>query len=192
MNDWLKDMQVRPAHEVVSHITDVPNKSGLYIYFCEDKKLFIPTRESLKKDGKVAIYYDTSPQEKPKGVIKRAGNIRKRISSDLSGESRTCSFRITLGLVLKDELALELSATRPQSISFGDGESRLSDWIREHLHVGWLDDDNPWSKADELMESCYTPLSTPKSSMPEHGGFHRKFAEQRTEAIALAKKNMNT
>jgi hypothetical protein len=68
----------------------------------------------------------------PSGTVGRA-TLRSRISSQhLRGRIRGSTFRLTLASVLAEELGLQGIA--PKSIG-GDGEDRLSVWMRGHLTV---------------------------------------------------------
>jgi hypothetical protein len=81
----------------------------------------------------------------PSGTVGRA-TLRSRISSQhLGGNVRGSTFRLTLASVLADELDLQPIAAK----NIGrDGESRLNQWMRDHLAVAV----HPFGERDALAD----------------------------------------
>jgi len=107
-----------------------------------------------KEPGIYAWYFDLIlPHACPSGCHKRgswtmlyvgkaSGNtstLRRRIVGDHFGsDAQASTLRLTLGCLLEDTLSLRLVKRPSGTLTFeGDGEKRLSQWMREHARVAW-------------------------------------------------------
>ena len=103
-----------------------------------------------KEPGIYAWYFDLIPPHVcPGGCHKRgswtmlyvgqASNLRTRIVNDHFGsDAQASTLRLTLGCLLEDTLSLRLVKRPSGTLTFeGDGEERLSQWLREHARVAW-------------------------------------------------------
>lgn len=80
--------------------------------------------------------------------------LRQRVKTQLFASSWTSTFRKTVGLVMQEPLALEISPGYGgiRNYNFGyEGEGRLTDWLAGEVVIGFRDSDSPLSEEKALI-----------------------------------------
>ncbi len=109
------------------------NAPGLYAWWVDALGAADLSRGLARAVATGLIYAGQAGATKwPSGRVGRATLWSRITSQHLGGNIRGSTFRLTLASVLADELSLRLIG--PKNIGL-DGESRLSQWIRDHLAV---------------------------------------------------------
>jgi hypothetical protein len=168
----------RPWVEVA---VTVPSKSGIYAWYIRDLPRLVPTGGCEEGDGAPLVYVGIAPS--------RPGtrdNLKKRLQQHFSGNAEGSTLRLTLGCLLSESLGIELYATGSSGrLTFGDGEGRLSSWMREHARVAFMTCDEPWKVEEELIQDLDLPLNLKGN---ERNPFHPTLKAIRSEARARARR----
>jgi hypothetical protein len=113
--------------------------------------------------------------------------LRTRIRYHFRGNAYGSTLRLTLGSLLAEELAIELrlvgSGTR---LTFSSGEAQLSDWMRRHARVCWIEHPEPWILEHALITELALPLNLDQNA---HSPFRKTLSAirgaQRSRARSL-------
>lgn len=146
---------LRPTNEIADNIDSVPEGPGVYLVFGGMDELLASAEcepddylGAFQLRGHDLLYIGSSL------------NLRARLLNHLKGDSRCSSLRASLGCLLKERLGLEITTYRKKSyFSFGEGEARLSDWIREHTSVALWPCRDPEELERALIRALPSPLN---------------------------------
>lgn len=159
----------------------VPPQPGLYAWFIKGLPRSVPTADSEHAAGAPLVYVGIAPS--------RPGtrdNLKKRLRQHFAGNAEGSTLRLTLGCLLSESLGIELQATGSSGrLTFGDGESRLSEWMRQHSRVAFMTCEEPWKVEAELIRSLHVPLNLRGN---ERNPFHTVLKALRSEARARARR----
>ena len=118
--------------EVLSRPCPVPRSPGVYGWWFRTVPADIDVSHCAHREGLTLLYTGISPKRPPvNGKPPSSRNLRQRITYHYNGNAEGSTLRKTLGVLLADELGIELrrvgSGTRR---TFGQrGESLLSNWM---------------------------------------------------------------
>jgi hypothetical protein len=139
------------------------------------------------RDGLTLLYTGISPTRPPTNVKPPSSqNLHQRIRNHYSGNAESSTLRKTLGVLLADELGIELrrigSGTRR---TFGKhGEEVLTNWMAHNALVSWLVHPQPWILESELINTLDLPLNLQDN---KHNAFHADLTRIRAEAEKRAR-----
>lgn len=80
-------------------------------------------------------------------------------------------------MLLADQLDLCLGFHSGRANWGPEGESRLTQWMKQHAYVSWLVDDEPWTLEHELISGM--PLALNVDGRDDH--FSKSLSELRRE-----------
>lgn len=131
-----KTYVIHSADAIHSDITLIPEVGGLYAFSLKDPSVLA---EPLARAGLAMDVMGLG--QRPLIYIGASGDsLRRRVRSHLRDDTQTSSFRMSLGALLTDQLALTVKPVRHKSV-FGflpQDEARLTAWMIQNLDVGVL------------------------------------------------------
>lgn len=157
--------------EVLSRLSPVPAASGVYAWHFDVALPGMPLEDTRETDFGRLLYVGIAPRQ-PRRSDNRPSNqtLRKRIRNHYRGNASGSTLRLTLGSLLAPELGLQLRRVgRTERLTFGDGESALSEWMDEHARVCWYVDPEPWLIESKLISELTLPLNLDQN---RYSGFH--------------------
>jgi hypothetical protein len=178
-----------PAHtreNVLASPCPVPPAPGVYGWWFRRPPTELNTAECLRRDGLTLLYSGISPKQPPtNGRPPSTQALRDRIRYHYRGNADGSTLRKTLGILLSDTLGIELRRVGSgKRMTFGAGESRLSEWMGENALVSWLVDPEPWLLEDQFIADLDVPLNLDGNS---RNRFHPELTARRARAVARAR-----
>ncbi|GAA4968856.1 hypothetical protein GCM10023225_08980 [Kineococcus glutinatus] len=138
-------------------------------------------------DGMVLLYVGISPKRPPaNGDSASKQTLRSRVRYHHRGNAYGSTLRLTLGVLLADELGIGLRrvGSTGSRLTFSDGEAVLNDWMAAHARVCWVEDPQPWLLETPLIEGVDLPLNLAQNA---HGNFHAELSQARARQRELAR-----
>jgi hypothetical protein len=132
-----------------------PWEPGIYAWWFERSPGAVPVDGVVERDGRRLLYVGIARSS-------ASGNatLRSRICGNhLRGTARTSTLRKTLGCLLADELGLCPVLLPGAKYNFGDGETRLTQWMQQYARVCWVATPEPWEIESELFRKLTLPLN---------------------------------
>lgn len=119
-----------------------PEKPGVYLVYLrqgvriENREYQLPNNA----DGPTLIYIGST-----------VGSLRSRLKQHLLGDSRGSTLRGSVGILLRHQLQLQ---SFPDSLKFhfGEGESRLTEWLKQYTLISYRQSRNPKPLERALIE----------------------------------------
>ena len=132
------------------------------------------------------LYVGIAPKSPSSGgTTASRQTLRSRIRTHYAGNAEASTLRRTLGCLLAWDLGIELRRTGSgASLTFGDGEGKLSEWMALNAFVGWLECDKPWVLERTLLGELDLPLNL--AGNHRHAYF-ATLSRTRAEAAARAR-----
>jgi hypothetical protein len=133
----------------------VPRSPGAYAWYFRHAPSTVPTAGCVEVDGRRLLYVGIAPSR-----ASSRQHLRRRLRTHFRGNAAGSTLRLTLGTLLREELALELVAAPASGrLTFGESEARLSAWMREHARVCWVVVERPWELETALVAEQVLPLN---------------------------------
>ncbi|MEB3205531.1 MAG: hypothetical protein VKP57_12630, partial [Candidatus Sericytochromatia bacterium] len=123
--------------ELLARGAGVPDSPGLYAWYFRDLPSLVPLDRCVRHRGYALAYLGIAPSR-----ASSSSTLRTRLRMHFRGNAGGSTLRLSLGCLLRDDLALSLLPTR--SPRFGSGERVLSAWMAEHARVAWVVHPEPW------------------------------------------------
>lgn len=140
--------------EVLQRSSPVPCAPGIYGWFLRNLPDNVPLSGTVTIDGFHLLYIGIAPARPGS-----ASNLRTRVRQHLAGNASGSTLRLTLGCLLSEQLRLVLSPTASGRLTFGSGESRLSEWFEQNSRIVWHTIAVPWTVEAEAIQSFVLPLN---------------------------------
>jgi len=171
--------------EVVARPCPIPDVAGVYGWWFDPIPDGVPAAGCVHCDGSTLLYVGISPKSPPRnGASTSRQTIRSRIRYHYTGNAEGSTLRLTLGVLLADELGLELRRVGSgKRRTFSIGEQALSAWMGAHARVSYIAQLEPWLLEEELIASLDLPLNLDQN---RHHPFHAELSRHRSEAKAEA------
>jgi hypothetical protein len=165
--------------EVMARDSPVPKAAGIYAWYFDQAPAGVETNRCHRLDGSSLLYTGISPAS-PRSKATLNTRIRAHYgNANASGST----LRLTLGVLLADQLGIELRR-EGQRHTFGtDGETRLTLWMADHARVAWHPVSEPWTVEPTVIHSLDLPLNLRGN---ESHPFHATLSRQRRSARASA------
>ena len=110
--------------------------------------------------------------------------MQSRVRYHYTGNEEGSTLRLTLGVLLSDELGIELRRVGSgKRRTFSTGEHALSAWMADHARASCTSHPEPWLLEESLIANLDLPL---KLDQNRHHHFHTEQSRQRSEAKAAA------
>lgn len=178
-----------PLHtraEVLAAPCPVPAGPGVYGWWFDSLPTPLETSACLARNGFTLLYTGISPRRPPaNGKPPSSQTLKDRIRYHYSGNAEGSTLRKTLGVLLSDELRIELRRVGSgRRMTFGEGEQLLSNWMEAHALVSWIVHPEPWLVEERLISHLDVPLNLDGNS---HNAFHPSLKSTRANAVARAR-----
>jgi hypothetical protein len=133
----------------------VPAKSGVYAWYFKQFPTIIPTQDCHQHNDLILLYVGIAPS-RPNS----SNNLRKRIKQHYRGNAYGSTLKLSLGCLLVGGLGIELRRVGSgERMTFGTGETMLSNWMEQNAFVTWTLHIEPWILEDELIGQLSLPLN---------------------------------
>ena len=161
IDDFLNS-QPHSHDEVFSNPSPVPEEPGVYGWWFRRIPRAIDVSGCRHRDRLTLLYGGISPNRPPtNGRPPSRQTLRTRIRYHYHGNAEGSTLRKTLGVLLADELGIELRMTGSgKRLTFcPDGEKKLSAWMAENALVAWFPRSEPWLLEDQIIATVDLPLN---------------------------------
>lgn len=173
--------------EVFSRPCPIPKSPGVYGWWFRTAPAKIDTSHCVQRDGLILLYTGISPKRPPtNGKPPSSQNLRQRILYHYGGNAEGSTLRKTLGVLLADELGIELRRIGSgRRHTFGrHGEAVLTEWMANNILVSWVVHPQPWLLEKQLIDTLDLPLNLQDN---KHNAFHADLTKRRAEAEKKAR-----
>jgi len=142
--------------EVLNRPSPVPATRGLYAWFFDNVPPTVPLGDVSAHHGLKLLYVGIAPSRPT-----TSSTLRSRVRQHHRGNASASTLRLTLGCLLRDQLAIQLRRTGSTGrLTFGkEGEEQLSDWMATNAFVCWVEHPEPWRVAREVIATLRPPLN---------------------------------
>ncbi|HEX4196215.1 MAG TPA: hypothetical protein VHZ26_02110 [Caulobacteraceae bacterium] len=135
-----------------------PEGPGVYVALMPDGVEFLARWGYFKFDQRMPSVINGHPILYA-GMSSLCG-VRHRIDNHARGDSRVSTLRMTLGALLRKNLALAaITVPKKTYFHFGDREAHLSTWIRQNLMFGFHSCSNPAQLERHVIRNGVCPLN---------------------------------
>lgn len=155
-----------------------PKEKGIYGWYFSPGSLSVPAAEYTATDGYELLYVGIAPKD----ALSRS-LLRPRLVRHATGDASRSTLRLTLGVLLANELGLSLGIHQGRPNWGPDGEARLTRWLSEYARIAWAVDPTPWVAEDELLASATLALNVDGRS----DDFAKELKSRRAEARRAAR-----
>ncbi|WP_420330069.1 GIY-YIG nuclease family protein [Ornithinimicrobium murale] len=156
--------------EALARPAPVPAQPGVYAWYFDVPPSGVPHDGTHRNAFGYLLYLGIAPREPRRSDGQPSSqNLRKRIRTHFRGDASRSTLRLTLGLLLSEELGIQLRRNGSGRLTFGEGEAAVSDWMAEHSRVCWYVHRQPWRVESELISELVLPLNLDQN---RHGSFH--------------------
>ena len=192
VNEIIAPNKLWTRSESLASPSPVPKKSGIYGWFFKSIPPKVPKEGCTFKDGLALLYVGISPKAPPQnGRPPSKQKLKDRICYHYRGNAEGSTLRLTLGVLLSNELGLELRRVGSgKRMTFQtEGENRLSEWLSNNAFVTWTVHHEPWVLETEVIRHLSLPLNLAQNK--QHAFFHvlttmRKEAKTRAREMPIA------
>jgi hypothetical protein len=177
--------------EVFSEPCPVPSEPGAFGWWVDTVPAAIDASKCQQRDGLTLLYVGIAPTPPPaSGKRPISQDLRKRIRYHFGGVGASAegsTLRKSLGILLKDELGIELRRVGSgERSTFAGGEAVLTEWMAEHSRVSWVLHPEPWVFEDTLIHGLDLPLNLQNN---DHNAFVPELKKLRRDAAVQAGKH---
>jgi hypothetical protein len=146
----------------------------------------VPVKNCNTFGANTLLYVGISPKKPPKdGSAPSKQKLVDRIRNHYRGNAKGSTLRLTLGCLLSERLGLQLRRIgNGTSMTFGSGESILSQWMAENAFVAWVVDPLPWLLESSIIGNVSLPLNL---AMNNSHPFHQTLSNIRKAATEAAR-----
>lgn len=155
-----------------------PKEKGIYGWWFAPGSLPVPAAPYEKADGFELLYVGIAPSSSTSKSL-----LRPRLVRHATGDASRSTLRLTLGVLLADELGLALGIHKARPNWGPDGEAKLSRWMSEHARIAWAVHPEPWTVENELLVHATLALNIDGRSSP----FASELKDRRTDARRIAR-----
>ena len=181
----LAPVALHPRAEVLARPSIVPSAPGVYAWYFDGLSRLVPATGCHRVDGHTLLYVGISPKEPSRTGRVSKQSLRTRVQYHYRGNAEGSTLRLTLGVLLTEELGIELrrvgSGTR---MTFSDGERALSEWMEQNARVAFLETPSPWLVERHLISELMLPLNLDQNA---HSPFRAELSQIRSAARARAR-----
>lgn len=106
------------------------------------------------KNGFELLYVGIAPSSATSNSL-----LRPRLVKHATGDASRSTLRLTLGVLLADQLGHTLGIHEGRPNWGPDGEAKLSRWMSKHARIAWTVHPEPWTIEDELLANATLALN---------------------------------
>lgn len=129
----------------------VPRKKGVYGWWFTPGVLEVPPIGYTVAEGRQLLYVGIAPRKPSATGRESASHLRARLTTHATNDASRSTLRLSLGVLLADELKLILGMHRGRANWGPEGELELTRWMNEHARISWVVNEAPWVIEDELL-----------------------------------------
>ncbi len=155
-----------------------PREKGIYGWYFAPGTLPVPEAQYETTDDYELLYVGIAPKD---AVSKSL--LRPRLVRHATGDASRSTLRLTLGVLLADELGLTLGIHQTRRNWGPDGEDRLTRWMNEQARIAWAVDPAPWVVERELLINATLALNIDGRT----DSFAKQLKDRRNEARRAAR-----
>jgi hypothetical protein len=161
LDQLLQPNKIFSRSEVLERPNPVPRQAGVYAWYFKEVPPRVPTSGCVRVGGLTLLYVGISPGPPPRnGSPPSKQNLRNRIRYLFRGNAEGSTLRLTLGCLLAETLGISLRRVEiGKRITFGEGESILSDRMGKNAFVAWAVTSEPWKAEKLIIRSTSLPLN---------------------------------
>lgn len=164
-------------------VHNAPASPGVYGWWMRKGALNVPDAPYQEQDGHQLLYVGISPRKPSAAGRVSKSTLRERLVTHATKDASRSTLRRTLGVLLTDELGLNLGVHNGREHYGPQGEALISRWLIENARIAWAVDPRPWVAEDELLEDATLALNLDGRS----DAFARSISDRRRAALAAAR-----
>lgn len=148
--------------ELLTKLVDArtaPREKGVYAWWFAPGALPVPTDGCAVAEGSELLYVGIAPRKPSSAGKESASRLRTRLIAHARKDASRSTLRLSLGVLLLDQLGLTLGMHRGRLNWGPEGELALTRWMNEHARISWVLDDEPWEFESELLARISLPLN---------------------------------
>ncbi|PVE19073.1 hypothetical protein DDA93_06530 [Arthrobacter sp. Bz4] len=132
-------------------MNEAPRVKGIYGWLFTPGSLPVPDASYSYTDGFALMYVGIAPKKPDSNGKESTSRLRPRLAAHYNRDASRSTLRLTLGVLLAEELSLSLGVHGGR-LNWGvDGEAQLTRWINANARVAWAENSTPWDVEDELL-----------------------------------------
>jgi hypothetical protein len=147
---------------VLTSLVDVrtaPREKGVYAWWFDPGALEVPDAAYAMTGDRQLLYVGIAPRKPSSAGKESASRLRNRLTTHATKDASRSTLRLSLGVLLADQLGLALRL-RAGRLNWGpEGEFTLTQWMTQHARVSWVADDEPWAIEHELISEVPLALN---------------------------------
>ena len=147
--------------DIVRDISIVPKKPGVYAWYFRTIPPRVPIAGCHTHKGLTLLYVGIAPRKPSRGGGKQSRRtLQDRLALHVNRNADMSTFRLSLGCLLSEQLDIQLRRVgKGNTMTFADGERKLSDWIAQNACVVWTVVSENWLVEEALIQSLSLPLN---------------------------------
>jgi hypothetical protein len=148
--------------------TLIPQEGGVYAWWFSRMPPEVQPEETATHGGRRLLYVGIAPRKPSATGSVSDSTLRNRLLNHCRGPLASSTLRRTLAVLLKSELGLSITRTKPGKLKISpEHEARLTCWMEENARVIWAVNAAPWEVEDHLVQgTARLPLNIRGSSDP--------------------------
>jgi hypothetical protein len=172
--------------EVLSRPSPVPKAPGVYTWYFREIPPGVPIIGCIQQQGATLLYVGISPPAPPtNGKLPSKQSLWHRIRYHYRGNAEGSTLRLMLGCLLAYQHGTELRRVGSgKRMTFGQGESKLSDWMERNAFVTSEVCERPWELEADMLRRVSLSLNLDQN---RNHSFHATLTELRTAAKRQAR-----
>lgn len=172
-----------PSIHRPSDVNGAPRVKGIYGWLFTPGSLPVPDALYSYTDGFELMYVGIAPKRPGANGKESASRLRSRLAAHYNRDASRSTLRLTLGVLLAEELSLSLGLHGGRLNWGADGEAQLTRWINANARVAWAENSTPWDVEDELLAHATLALNIDRRT----DAFSRELKDRRDQARISAR-----
>jgi hypothetical protein len=140
-------------------VTTVPRKKGVHGWWFTPGVLAVPSIAYTTAEGRELLYVGIAPRKPSAAGRESASHLKARITAHATKDASRSTLRLSLGVLLADELGLVLGIHKDRANWGPAGELELTRWMNQHARISWVVAEAPWVIEDELLAQASLALN---------------------------------
>ena len=154
--------------EILMRPSPVPPQPGIYGWYM--RGLPVDVSGCHRHEELSLVYVGIAPKAPSLNRSPSQQNLRKRIRYHFRGNAEGSTLRLTLGVLLSEQLGIRLQRVGSgKRLTFtADGEKHLSSWMEQNAFVTWAVAERPWELEAAAFPMWDLPLNLAGNSHHRH------------------------
>ncbi|MEX0784898.1 MAG: GIY-YIG nuclease family protein [Dehalococcoidia bacterium] len=151
---WLRTAALHTPAAIRANPCPVPASRGIYAWFFRDLFPGIQPADRLTRDGHTLLYVGIAGS-----TPTSTRTLRKRLTTHCNENAYRSTLRYSLGALLVDDLGLRPTFPYKQQRPIFEGETRLSEWLKDNARIAWHETPQPREAERQLIAALDLPLN---------------------------------